>query len=200
MHIKISPGNKKLGAVPSMSLPSGLTCRSDCECSSKCYAKRLERLRPSVRSAYRCNFDLLRMDPVLFWRETEAAVMMARFFRFHVSGDIPDGQYLRHMVDIAARNPHCRILCFTKKYGIVNDSISAHGFLPDNLLMVFSAWRNLPMDNPYNLPEAHVRHRDGSTTALPSAKSCGGNCTECALTDGGCWSLHKGEQIVFDEH
>lgn len=200
MNIKISPGNAKLGAVPSISLPSGVTCRGDCECAKHCYAKRLERLRPNVLAAYRCNYDLLRTDPVVFWRETEAAVMMSRFFRFHVSGDIPDGQYLQHMVDIARRSPHCRILCFTKKYDIVNGYIRQHGFPPENLLLIFSAWRNLPMDNPYNLPEAHVRYRDGSTTASAAARPCGGNCTECALTDGGCWSLHKGEQVVFDEH
>ena len=56
------------------------------------------------------------------------------------------------------------------------------------------------MDNPFQLPEAHVRYKDGTTTARPDAKECGGNCTECACTSGGCWSLHTGEQVVFNEH
>lgn len=56
------------------------------------------------------------------------------------------------------------------------------------------------MDNPFRLPEAHVRYRDGSTTARDDALDCGGNCTECALTDGGCWTLRTGEQVVFNEH
>ncbi|ETD17192.1 hypothetical protein [[Ruminococcus] lactaris] len=56
------------------------------------------------------------------------------------------------------------------------------------------------MENPLSLPEAHVRYRDGTTTARDDAVECAGNCTECAITDGGCWSLQNGEQVVFNEH
>lgn len=118
MNVSISRGNSKLGAIPSVSLPAGTTCRTDCECSRKCYAKKLERLRPSVRDAYRRNYELLKKHPDTYWREVEASIMMSRFFRFHVSGDIIDGEYLQHMVAIANRNPHCEILCFTKKYSM----------------------------------------------------------------------------------
>ncbi len=126
--------------------------------------------------------------------------MMSRFFRYHVSGDIVDLNYLRKMIEIAERNPHCEMLCFTKKYSIVNTYLENGGVIPKNLHLVFSAWRGLAMDNPFNLPEAHVRYRDNTTTAKSSAVECGGNCTECALTDGGCWTLGDGEQVVFNEH
>lgn len=200
MNIKISQGNAKLGSIQSISLPAGLTCRNDCECSKKCYAKRLERMRPSVREAYKHNYELLKSSPNTYWREVEASIMMSRFFRFHVSGDIPDIYYLNHMVDIAERNPHCEILCFTKKYGIVNSYLDAGGIIPKNLHLIFSAWRGLKMENPHGLPEAHVRYRDGMTTAHENAVQCSGNCTECALTEGGCWSLKDGQEVVFDEH
>ena len=36
-NIKISPGNSKMGAIPSVSLPAIKTCR-DCKCKEKCYA------------------------------------------------------------------------------------------------------------------------------------------------------------------
>ena len=197
--VKISPGNSKLGAIPSVSLPSVLTCRV-CACQKKCYARKLERIRKSVAAAYAHNLNILQNDPDVYWREVEAAIMMSRFFRFHVSGDIPDADYLRNMVGVAQRNQHCQVLCFTKKYEIVNDYISEHGALPDNLHMIFSGWVGLEMVNPFSLPEAHVMYRDGSTTAKPGATACGGNCSECALTDGGCWTLKHGEQVVFNEH
>ena len=200
MNVKISNGNAKMGTIPSVSLPAGVTCRSDCECSKKCYAKRLERMRPSVRQAYQHNYDLLNRVPNTYWREVEASIMMSRFFRFHVSGDIPDAAYFEHMVDIACTNTHCEILCFTKKYDIVNSHINIIGKLPKNLHIIFSGWHDIEMVNPYNLPEAHVRYRDGSTTAREDAKLCGGNCTECAITDGGCWTAKHGEQVVFNEH
>lgn len=148
--------------------------------------------------------------------------MMSRFFRFHVSGDIPSKEYFAKMVEVAKRNPHCEILCFTKKYEIVNKYIenlevlkySTLAFpdcmqtklanidpvIPANLHIIYSGWVGLKMDNPYSLPEAHVRYRDGSTTAGEGAVECGGNCTECALTEGGCWNLKKGQQVVFNEH
>lgn len=200
MNVKISSGNSKMGAIPSVSLPAGVTCRQDCECSKKCYAKRLERMRPSVHQAYQHNYDLLTHDSDTYWREVEASIMMSRFLRFHVSGDIPDTAYFEHMVDIARTNTHCEILCFTKKYDIVNSHINIIGKLPKNLHIIFSGWHDIEMINPYNLPEAHVRYRDGSTTAREDAKLCGGNCTECAITDDGCWTAKHGEQVVFNEH
>lgn len=220
--IKISPGNTKLGAIPSVSLPSVLTCRT-CQCQKKCYARRLERLRPSVRQAYRTNLDVLQNDPHTYWREVEAAIMLSRFFRFHVSGDIPDEAYFRHMVEAARKNPHCQILCFTKKFEIVNEYISeeylagirgttirpalcnmyenvVRAVIPDNLHITFSAWVGLDLVNPFSLPVAHVRYRDGTTTASEKAVECGGNCSDCAVTEGGCWSLKAGEEVVFREH
>lgn len=126
--------------------------------------------------------------------------MMSRFFRFHVSGDIPDSDYLHHMFEIAKRNKHCEILCFTKKFGIVNEYVKNIDFYPPNLHIVFSGWRNLEIQNPFLFPEAHVKFKDGYTTANEDAIECNGNCTECAMTNGGCWSLGRGEQVVFNEH
>lgn len=200
MNVKISQGNSKLGSIPSISLPAGITCRNDCECKNKCYAMKIERLRPVVRQAYQSNFELLNSSPEIYWREIEASIMMSRFFRFHVSGDIPDNTYFEHMVNIARDNAHCEILCFTKKYDIVNNHINIIGRLPKNLHIIFSGWHDIEMVNPHNLPEAHVRYRDGSTTAREDAKQCGGNCTECAITCEGCWTLKNGEQVVFAEH
>lgn len=160
----------------------------------------MERIRRSVRNAYQNNYHILLTEPEVYWREVEAAVMLSRYFRFHVSGDIPNEDYLLHMIQLAGRNGHCQILCFTKRYEFVNAYLAGGGTLPGNLHIIFSAWVGLPMVNPFSLPEAHVRYRDGSTTAATTAQECGGNCTECAVTDGGCWVLKNGEQVVFDEH
>lgn len=201
MAVSISKGNSKMGEIRSVSLPAGVTCRR-CQCQKKCYALRIEKRRPVVREAYANNYRVLQDDPAVYWREVEAAVMLSRFFRFHVSGDIPDMDYLQHMVDVAKRNAHCEILCFTKKYELVNEFLGSGGELPENLHMIFSAWVGLSMVNPFSLPEAHVRYKDGSTTA-PLRESdvlCGGNCTECATTSGGCWTLKRGDRVVFNEH
>lgn len=200
MKVKISPGNSKMGAIASVSLPAIKTCRKNCACSIKCYAHKLERIRKSVREAYEHNLRLLLEDPDTYWREVEGAIMANRFFRFHVSGDIPDKEYLLRMLEVTKRNPHCQILCFTKMYELVNEVRAEYGEFPSNLHLIFSVWPSIELVNPYNFPTAHVRFKDGTTTADEWAVDCGGNCTECAITDEGCWVLEFGGQIVFDEH
>lgn len=201
MRVHLSYSNSKMGNITSVSLPAGETCRTDCPCLPVCYAAKIARFRPSVRSAYQTNLDLLRVSPETYWREVEGAIMMSRFFRFHVSGDIPDVPYFTHMVEVALRNPHCEILCFTKQYEIVNRCVEMGVSIPDNLHIVFSAWRGLRMDNPNRFPTAHVIYKDGTTTALSKrAKLCRGFCEGCAANGEGCWTLQKGEEIMFHEH
>ena len=196
--VSISHGNSKMGDIASVSLPAIKTCR-ECACNKKCYAAKLERFRPSVKNAYQHNLDLLEQNPEVYWREVQGAIMMSRFFRFHVSGDIPDESYLWHMHQIAKHNQHCNILCFTKKYEIVNKFYDEFE-KPNNLHIIFSGWQGLPMDNPHNFPEAHVLYKNGTTTARVDAIKCGGNCTKCAMAGAGCWVLKDGEQVVFPEH
>lgn len=199
--ISISKGNSKLGQIPSVSLPAVKTCRV-CDCARICYAKKLERLRPTVRKAYQRNLDALIESPDAYWREVEAAIMMSRFFRFHVSGDIPHYDYLVKMMEIAGRNPHCQILCFTKRYEFVNHFVDSRPGqeVPSNLHIIFSDWPGTEMPNPHHFPVAYVRFRDGFTQAPSDAQECGGNCTECACTECGCWNLKRGESVVFNEH
>lgn len=202
-EVSISRGNTKMGAIPSVSLPSIVTCRK-CDCMKKCYAHKLERIRPSVREAYQRNLELLNNEPEKYWAAVEDTVAMSRFFRYHVSGDIPNDEYFGKMVDIAEQFPNTEMLCFTKKFDIVNRYIDNHGgdrsVIPNNLHMIFSGWEGLKMENPYNLPEAHVEFRNGKTTAREDAHRCGGNCTVCSRTGTGCWVLKDGEQVVFHEH
>jgi hypothetical protein len=196
--VHISKGNSKMGAIRSVSLPAVVTCR-ECGCHKKCYARRIEARRKNVARSYAENLELLLSDPETYWREVEAAIMLSRFFRFHVSGDVPNVDYAEHMIDVASRNPHCQILCFTKRYSIWN-VLSETKDIPANLHVIFSAWPGLLMDNPRHFPEAHVLFRDGTTTAREDAVPCGGNCAECAVTCGGCWTLGRGDQVVFNEH
>ena len=198
--ISISDGNSKMGRIASVSLPAIITCRKECPCFKKCYAAKIERLRPNVKAAYLRNWEILKRDPELYWWQVEAEIMTQAFFRFHVSGDIPDRNYFEKMVEVSQRRRRCEILCFTKKFEIVNQFITDGGEIPQNLHMTLSPWKGLVMENPYCLPEAHVRYKDGTTTARPDAKVCNGNCAGCARAAVNCWVLKRGEQIVVDEH
>ena len=198
--VTISRGNAKMGIIQSVSLPVGTTCNPEAPCYKACYARRLSARRKTVRDSYERNFTIWKTSPQIYKLQVKAAASMQRFFRYHVAGDIPDKSYLDMMVEIANELPGCSFLTFTKQYELVNDWIKNNGNLPDNLHIIFSVWRGFDCPNIYNLPEAHVRYRNGERTAREDAKQCGGNCTECCMIGDGCWNLKLGEQIEINEH
>ena len=136
--ISISPGNQKMGYIPSVSLPPVITCASGCKCAKKCYAAKLCRIRKSVREAYQRNLNILTQDPAAYWLQVKAAAMVTKYFRFHVSGDIVNAEYLRNMCQLARELPGTTFLAFTKRYSLVNEYAQREE-IPGNLKIIFSA-------------------------------------------------------------
>jgi hypothetical protein len=196
--VSISPGNMKMGAIPSVSLPPVVTCPKGCPCAKKCYAAKLCRIYPSVKRAYQNNLDILNDNWIEYWQQVRNAAKMTKYFRYHVSGDIPSAGYFKEMVITACQNQQTEFLAFTKKYDIVNNYINTVGGIPKNLHIIFSEWDGLTVPNPHNLPTAAVIFK--GTEPAPNWKICGGNCSECACQGVGCWELKKGETIAFYEH
>lgn len=199
-QISISKGNTKMGAIPSVSLPACITCNPNAPCFGKCYARRLQARRATVRNAYAHNLDIIRRDPVTYWLQVKAAASTVRFFRYHVSGDIPNIEYFRFMVQIARDLPNTVFLAFTKQYNIVNAYIDHVGAdaIPSNLKIIFSNWGAWKCHNPHNLPQCEIILK--GTEPAPDWKICGGNCTACACAGVGCWELKNGETIAIYEH
>lgn len=198
MKISISKGNAKMGAIPSVSLPCRITCNQNAPCFKKCYAARIERRYKESRNAYANNLETLRENPDAYWLQVRAAAITTRFFRFHVSGDIPDADYLREMVNTANALPFTTFLAFTKQFPIVNKYIENGGTIPGNLKIIFSNWGTWKCENPHGLPVAEIIFK--GTEPAENWKICGGNCTECACRGVGCWELKNGETIAFYEH
>lgn len=197
LKVSISNGNSKMGAVPSVSLPPITTCPHNAPCAKKCYAKRIYNRRPTVKAAYDRNLAILESNPEIYWTQVKSAASMTRFFRYHVSGDIPNIEYLANMVKLAHELPKTTFLAFTKRYDMVNCFVSDNA-MPDNLIIIFSEWGTLPISNPHNLPTAAVIFKGKDPE--PNWKICGGNCAECASCGIGCWELKPGETIAFYEH
>lgn len=197
-EITISAGNRKMGAIPSVSLPAVVTCPKSAPCYKECYALRMERLRHTVKDSYDRNYDAYKRDPDNYFRTIANAARMQRFFRWHVSGDIPDSAYLAGMVKVAIDCPGTKFLAFTKKGDLVNAFIENGGTIPGNLQILFSTWGAWRVNNPHAFPECEIifpGHEPAQTW-----KVCGGNCTECACRGIGCWELHRGETIAIYKH
>ena len=197
-QVSISHGNSKMGAIPSVSLPACVTCNPDAPCFAKCYARRLERRYKTVSNAYARNLEIWANNPGAYWLQVKAAASMTRFFRYHVSGDIPNILYFIDMVLTAKQQPNTTFLPFTKQYQIVNQYLNDGNTIPENLKIIFSNWGTWKCENPHNLPVCEVVLK-GSDPA-PDWKVCGGNCTECACRGVGCWELKNGDTIAIYEH
>ena len=196
--VSISKGNSKMGAIPSVSLPACITCNPNAPCFKLCYAAKITRLYKTVKTAYDRNLSVLEENPALYWEEVKQGAQMARYFRFHVSGDIPTLEYFNNMVRLARELPKTSFLAFTKQYNIVNQFLNDGGTIPENLKIIFSNWGSWKCENPHKLPECEIILK-GSGPA-PDWKICGGNCTECACRGIGCWELKQGETIAIYQH
>ena len=196
--VSISKGNSKMGAIPSVSLPACITCNPKAPCFKLCYAAKIERIYKTAKQSYQRNLDILTNDPFSYWAQVKAAAMVNRFFRFHVSGDIPNTDYFVHMIKLAENTPQTNFLAFTKQYNIVNEYLNNGGKIPHNLKIIFSNWGSWKCDNPHNLPVCEVIFPD--MEVKPEWKICGGNCTECACRGIGCWEVKTGETIAIYKH
>ena len=198
LKVSISKGNRKMGAIPSVSLPPIITCKHCESCARKCYAAKLARIYKTTREAWNRNYKILLENRKFYFDQVTAAAMISGFFRFHVSGDIVDVDYLDNMCKTARKCKNTRFLAFTKNYEDVNNYFETHK-KPRNLQLIFS----LPFDgamieNPHNMPTAAVIFKGNEPKS--DYKICGGNCTDCACRGVGCWELKKGETIAFYEH
>lgn len=201
-EITISKGNKKTGFIPSVSLPPITTCRPDAPCKRTCYACKLCRLRKTVADSYHHNLEVYKRAPDVFFAQVEAVAKLTNYFRYFVSGDIPNTQFLHYIVKTAKKCPNCKFLVFTKQYEIVNEYLQdldmCNNQPPNNLQIILSGWGAWQPPNPHNLPMSQIIFK--GQTPLDNWLLCGGNCADCACRGVGCWQLKKGETIAFYQH
>lgn len=196
--ISISKGNRKTGAIRSLSLPPFITCDPGLHCYKDCYARKVERYSPDAKKAYKRNLDLYQANKKLYWDAIQYLTKIDSFFRYSVAGDIADRDYLQGIHDTAIENKNCRYLVFTKKYKLVNNFYSEN-IKPDNLIILFSVdFDQVEPDNPHKFPLIHVVE---SLENIPDNWSvCGGNCFDCICRNTGCWTLEPGARLAILKH
>ena len=201
--LTISRKSKKLGSIPSINIPPILTCRKDAPCSKLCYATKGTFTYKKVKTSHLENYIAYQEDQQMFFKKIDNFlnddVIIYKYFRWHMSGDIIDMNYLYGMVKLAKKNKKTKFLAFTKKFDLVNMYLSINGQLPKNLTIVFSAWDNgFKVDNPYNLPIAYVDFKNKRLNPeIPEdAKVCKNDCSTCRI----CWNLKEGESTILHQH
>lgn len=194
--VTISKGNSKMGLIYSVSLPPIITCRADAPCKKGCYALKGAFLYKNVSSAYLNNYELYNNNPLEFELSILKQLPQYGVFRWHVSGDIINNEYLNMMVRLAKKLKNVKFLAFTKKYEIVNEYLNNYK-LPKNLKIVFSAWNGLELENNHKLSVAYVYDKNNIDERIPKdALPCNGDCNNCMV----CWGLKKNQSVVFNKH
>lgn len=209
IKMTISGGNRKIGQVMNVSLPPIFTCHNCKECKKLCYDIKACIQYASCLDARVRNMVILQKDRADYFGRIEKAISRRKknkFFRWHVAGDIVDYDYLTNMARIARNHPDFLFWTYTKNYGDVNDFVAMNGgsiaeAIPDNLIIMFSEWRGMPMVNPFGFPVFTVRFKDENEAEFKAAHGvgfkCPGNCDACKPNKRGCIG---GESTYCDEH
>ena len=201
-HVHISHVSKTGNLIPSIGFPAGATCRPNAPCLPKCYARKGRFAFSHNKNLLQRNLRIWKEDPEFFRREAILAAFPAKFLRWFPSGDIPDENFLKMMVDLTKDVPGTRFLGFTKKFEMVNDYLDHHPMWDeDHLTIALSAWGDdFHFDNPYNLPVAYIRFKKKPCTIPENAWQCPKFCGDCVFSKHSCWDMKRGDCVVFDEH
>ncbi len=196
-EVRISPGNQKLGAVATFSLPSETTCPGASEwCARRCYAKRVEKRWVHCVDAYAFNF-LASLRPGAF-----VDSMLARIppdlpaFRIHVAGDFYAAFYVEAWRRICRRRPQTRFWAYTRSWTVpaIRDALEALKQLP-NVEIFASTDPSMP------LPPAgwRIAFIDGDSRGdgllCPEQQDRVNSCAQC----GYCFRQTRGN-VVFTAH
>lgn len=196
--VTISEGNSKIGRIPNVSLPPVVSCPRGVPCAKQCYAMKAWRQYANCRKAWDGNLEFYKKDPCGYFAEIDAYLdkhPKLKRFRWHVAGDIVDGQYLQGMMNIATLHPKTRFLAFTKRYELLIGVLK----VPENLTLVASAWPGHPMQDKV-LEKFGVawlwdaQNMDGRIVV--GSQKCPGSCKTCAY----CWTLKAGDNVIFEKH
>ena len=204
IKLNISRGNKKMGAIPSFSLPAGKTCSAlACKTCYKqdCYGKAMEMRLPAVRNSYAQNLENLQRDlegcrAFLNWYFDGPNA--PRLFRIHVVGDFYSYEYFIMWLDVIRRHPDTHFIAFTKQFDVIMTHVLVLG-LPVNLTLIASAWPGVEIPEWVQRTMPIAWMQDGTEYRVPdTAYLCDGDCSGACR--GHCWNMNPGDSVVFEKH
>ena len=106
LTVRFSTSNRKTGAsVPSVSLIPVADCGNCKSCAAGCYDIRNVCFQKSVQVSRAVNSAIYHSNPAQYFAAVRKFVRFARFFRWHVGGEILNAAYFTSMVEIAREFP-----------------------------------------------------------------------------------------------
>ena len=186
-----------MGKIKNISFPPIISCRPRALCANKCYAKQAYLQYPGTKKAWDENYQLYKTVPTEYWNQLykwfQNRHKPIKYFRWHVSGDIPDNKYYSHMILFCRIFNDIQFLCFTKRYEL----IKYKHLVPRNLTMIYSHWINDGITLK-GVRQAWVYDSKDVDNRIPkSAYKCPADCQVCGLM---CWKLKNSGHVMFNIH
>jgi hypothetical protein len=196
---KVSLGNRKMpGSTFAISAKrcnvGGKLAQVEGSTCSRCYALKLQKLRPSVDQGWEANYlravTMIDLDPerwakaAAFQVERAYAKSGQPFHRWFDSGDLQSVAMLRAIVRVCELTPAIRHWLPTREAKVVKDYLAAHGEFPSNLVVRVSATMigDKPIASHANTSTVHRKGTEHAGHACPASKQ-GNQCGECRA----CW-------------
>ena len=182
----ISPS--KCGVGGKLATVAGSTC-------SRCYAVKLENMRPSVKQGWGANYlkatTMIANAPEAWAKAMAFQIMKAAtksgelFHRWFDAGDLQDVAMLRAIVLTVELTPSVSHWLPTREARIVRDYLAKHGAFPANLTVRVSSTMigDGPIASHANTSTVHRKGQEPAGHACP-ARHQGNACGECRA----CWS------------
>jgi hypothetical protein len=157
---------------------------------SKCYARRLAKMRPSVALGYSRNQTAMEsadqnwIDGVADQIHRAAAKTGNPFHRWFDAGDLPSVDALRAIVKVCISTPSIKHWLPTREIAIVRKWEKSGGVRPSNLVIRESSTMvgDAPRSGSLNTSTVH-RKNDDHTGLKCEASNRGGQCGDCRS----CW-------------
>lgn len=209
--VTISEGNRKLGAIPSVSFLPQMTCGRHSGvpllCIADCYAMKMQGYT-SVAPSWKQNTEIWSDYPedlINGVSEYLSKRSPARF-RWTVGGDIPDAGFLDCVIYLARLHPGTRFRIFTKAYNLLP---IRHPSLK-NLRIGVSHWPGMEnprikelegyahswlVPNPKSRAVMVGRLSDSGYKIPRASRQCPGSCASCDM----CWT-RRWKHVKFNQH
>ena len=208
---RISAGNSKMPG--STFAISALHCKvggklanvkgSVCD---RCYAIKLQKLRPSVNKGWTANYEkavgLIDKAPdkwinaCVFQINRHFAKSQQPYHRWFDSGDLQSVAMLKAICGVAERTPDIKHWLPTREAKIVKDYLASGGVVPSNLVIRISSTMigDKPVKGYANTSTVHRKGAEHHGYVCP-ASTQGNNCGDCRA----CWTSEV-ENISYPLH
>lgn len=172
----------------------------------RCYALKLQKLRPSVDKGWSDNYEkatkLIENNPAQWvaacvFQINRMANKSGEFFhRWFDSGDLQSVDMLEAICQVAERTPNVRHWLPTREAKMVKDHLAKFGRIPSNLIIRVSATMigDKPVRGYANTSTVHRKGQAVEGHVCPASQQ-GGNCGDCRA----CWS-HDVPNVSYPLH